>query len=88
MCSITLGTRGFGTRDREKRGTEGKIMPIIASYLDDKGIEWQLWRSTRANDPLGPLYVVKKYPSGQTKLSAWGLRDTRSSASGTEAKPQ
>jgi hypothetical protein len=61
-------------------------MPIIASYFDDKGNEWQLWRSTRANDPLGPMYLVKKYPSGATKLSAWGLRDTRSSTSGTEGK--
>jgi hypothetical protein len=48
-------------------------MPMITSKMSDDGIEWQLWRSARADDLLGPMYLVKKYPSGQKKLSAWGL---------------
>jgi hypothetical protein len=52
-------------------------MPIIATKVSNNGIEWQLWRSAKADDPLGPMYIVKKYPTGETKLSAWGLSETQ-----------
>ena len=53
-------------------------MPMIWSKVDSKGIEWQVWRSKRADDPCGPIYVVQKYPSGEETLRGWGFSSLRS----------
>jgi hypothetical protein len=48
-------------------------MPILAKRMDENGIAWQLWESRNPNDPLGPRYIVKKYPDATEKLTSWGI---------------
>jgi hypothetical protein len=43
---------------------------MLKSKLSKRGdIEWQLWESSRPDDPIGPLYLIK---NGTERVGIWG----------------